>query len=309
MPKSRLSKIKPGIGHKGFYVVVVIALFAITTGGAYALNLGGVLKKGWEKREAITKTAKAMRKGFADITDEEEYYIGRAVAARILKSYRLVNDKNKTAYLNKVGVALSRYSARPELFGGYHFALIESKELNAFAAPGGFIFITTGLYRSVKNEEELAGVLAHEISHVTLKHGLGAIKSSRLTEAFTILGTEAVKEYAPGDVGKLVSIFEGTIDDIVEKLVISGYSKSQEYGADKEAIMILRRIGYAPGGLLASLEALDAQKGKKKAGFFKTHPPANSRIKKIKGIAKKGKFDFGKPASVRTKRFQSYALK
>ena len=300
---------KLGLAHKGVYTVAITALVVATTGGAYALDFGGMLKKGWQKREAITKTAKAMRKGFTEITDKEEYYIGRAVAARILKSYKLVNDKNKTAYLNRAGVALARYSARPELYGGYHFALIESNELNAFAAPGGFIFITTGLYRSVKNEEELAAVLAHEISHVTLKHGLGAIKSSRLTEAFTVLGTEAAKEYAPGDVGKLVSIFEGTIDDIVEKLVISGYSKSQEYDADKEAIMILRRIGYAPVGLVASLENISGQTGKEKAGFFKTHPPAKSRIKKIKGIAKKEKFDFGKPAPVRTERFKKYALR
>lgn len=291
-------------------IAPLLAVF-LAAAPALALDLGGIgqgAMKLWEKKDAIVKTTKALRKGFAELTMEEEYYIGRSVAARILSQYKPVADKKRTEYINTLGNVLARYSSRPETFSGYHFMLVESDEVNAFAAPSGFIFITTGLYSKVASEEQLAAVLAHEISHVTLKHGLSAIKSSRLTEAFTIIGTEAVKEYSSAEVAQLTAAFEGTIDDVVNKMVVSGYSRSQEYDADAEALRIVYKAGYDPSGLMKFLKNLSEQKSKSKGlGFYKTHPPADERLKKAESVAKKEKLE-GESAPTRAERFRKYAM-
>ena len=92
-------------------------------------------------------------------------------------------------------LTLSKTSDLPETFGGYHFLILDSDEINAFAAPGGFIFVTRGLLRCCKHEDAAAAVLAHEIGHVELRHGLQAIKKSRITTALTTLGIAGVKTF------------------------------------------------------------------------------------------------------------------
>jgi len=270
-----------------------------------ALNLLG---KAWSKKDTITKGATALRKGFTELTDQEEYFIGRAVAARILADYKPVKDEGKNRYINSVGQTLARYSSRPETFAGYHFMLVQSSEVNAFAAPGGFVLISTGLYGKITTEEQLAAVLAHEIAHVTLKHGLGAIKSANLTQAFTIIGTEAAMKYAPAQLATLTSAFEGSIDDVVNKMVVSGYSRGQEYDADSEALKIAYRAGYDPAGLVQFLQSLAgfARHGGG-VGFYKTHPPADERAEKAARIIKKEKLT-GAEEKARTQRFAKYAL-
>ena len=290
-------------------LAVALALLLVPA-PALAIDFGEAALKLWEKKDAIVETAKAVRKGTQDLTPQEEHYIGRAVAANILARYDMVIDAERTPYLNTVGQTLAKASDRPETFGGYHFVLLRADdEINAFAAPGGFVFITTGLYKSLANEEELAAVLAHEVAHVSLKHGLGAIKSANLTKAFTILGTEAVKEYGAPEVAQLTEVFEGSIDDIVNELVVNGYSQSQEFDADEEAIKTAWRAGYDPSGLAAFLATLRERSAHAdEAGFFKTHPPASNRLKKAEQFAKRKKLA-GDPSAVRAKRFGRYALK
>ncbi len=292
------------------------ALAALAAGAqllAPAAACGGVdlfkaLEKAVEHKDAIIKTGQALRKGFADLTPQEEHYLGRAVAARILGQYQPLDDDGRTRYLNTLGLLLARFSSRPETFGGWHFMLLDSDEVNAFAAPGGFVFVTRGLYATCATEEQLAAVLAHEVSHVTLRHGLGAIKNERLTEAFTIIGTEAAKEYSGGKLAQLTAAFEGSINDIANQLIVSGYSQGQEYSADAEAARVAWRAGYDPAGLPEFLQAL-RDRGRKGAtkGFFSTHPPAGERLKRaetsIKGDKLKGQED-----PERTKRFAMYAL-
>jgi predicted Zn-dependent protease len=236
-----------------------------------------------EHGKVVAKTAsKAMRKGFADLTPQEEYYIGRAVAARILGTYRALDNPAATRYLNAVGLTLAQVSANPEVYGGWHFILLDSDEVNAFAAPGGFVFVTRGLYQSCRSEEQLAAVVGHEVGHVTLKHGLSAIKTSRLTEAFAIIGTSAVKEFTGADMKKVTEAFAGTVDDIIDQMVSLGYSRGQEYAADAEAGRITYRAGYNPAGLAEFLATLQERSVKaEKKGFFSTHPPAADRRVKV----------------------------
>ena len=123
----------------------------------------------------------------------DRYYIGRTVAATVLIKYRPQPDQNLNRYLNEMGQALAQFSTRPETFGGYHFLLLDSDEINAFAAPGGLILVTRGLVQCCRNEDQLAAVLAHEIGHVEKMHGLRAIRSGRLSSALTVLAVEAGK--------------------------------------------------------------------------------------------------------------------
>jgi predicted Zn-dependent protease len=283
-------------------------LLALGPVPARAIDLFKALGTVVEHKDAIVKTGAALRKGFTDLTPQEEYYLGRAVAARILSQYPAHEDDARTRYLNTLGQVLARASSRPETFGGWHFLLLDSDEVNAFAAPGGFVFVTRGLYSTCATEEQLAAVLAHEVSHVTLRHGTGAIKNERLTEAFTIIGTTAVKEYSGGQLAQLTTAFEGSINDIANKMIVSGYSQGQEYLADAEAARVAWRAGYNPAGLIEFLEAL-REKGKKagKKGFFSTHPPPGERLTRAKTAIKGDKLS-GETDADRTQRFSKYAL-
>ena len=285
------------------------ALLLAVRPAAGKLDLNKILDTVVEHQDTIVKTGQALRKGFADLTPQEEYYLGRAVSARILGQYRVLGDDGRTAYVNTLGQVLARASSRPETFGGWHFLLLDTDEVNAFAAPGGFIFVTRGLYATCGTEEQLAAVLAHEVSHVTLRHGLGAIKNERLTEAFTILGTEAVKEYSKGQLQQLTAAFEGSINDIANKMIVSGYSQGQEYAADAEAARVAWRAGYNPAGLTEYLAAL-REKGRRGAtkGFFSTHPPADDRLERAASSIQTDRL-VGETDAARTRRFAQLALR
>jgi len=285
------------------------ALLLAVRPAAGKLDLNKILDTVVEHQDTIVKTGQALRKGFADFTPQEEYYLGRAVSARILGQYRVLGDDGRTAYVNTLGQVLARASSRPETFGGWHFLLLDTDEVNAFAAPGGFIFVTRGLYATCGTEEQLAAVLAHEVSHVTLRHGLGAIKNERLTEAFTIIGTTALKEYSKGDLQKLTTAFEGSINDIANQMIVSGYSQGQEYAADAEAARVAWRAGYDPAGLTEFLVAL-REKGKAGAtkGFFSTHPPPGERLTRAEASLKTDKLA-GEADAARTRRFSQHALR
>jgi beta-barrel assembly-enhancing protease len=245
-----------------------------------------------------TKAVKASR----EINDSEEYYVGRAVAARVLSQYPLYQNAAVTEYVNEVGQTVARKSARPNTFKGYHFAVLDTTELNAFACPGGIIFITKGLLVTCANEDELAAVLAHECSHVANKDGINSISKARWTEVFTAMGTEAAKQYG-GAAGNLVTLFEGSIDDVFKTIVVNGYSRTAEEAADAGGVATLRKAGYDPGAMASMLDKMIAKNKGTASGIFKTHPPTGERLAKVK--AEGGQEGKPSPAEVkRTKRFK-----
>jgi beta-barrel assembly-enhancing protease len=215
------------------------------------------------------------------INEEEEYYIGRAVAASILSQYPLWKNMPVTRYLNLIGKALALNSNRPETFGGYHFAILDSVEANALSAPGGIIFLSRGIIEMAGNEDELAAIVAHEIQHIVNKDPLGAIKSQRMKS----LGTFAAGE-ALGSSGEVLGIFKDSILDITGTLMQKGYSRGQEKDADLGALELLAATGYNPGALLAMLEKCQAIE-KKKAKAFSAHPSAAKRMAYVGAALKK----------------------
>jgi predicted Zn-dependent protease len=235
------------------------------------------------------------------ITDSEEYYVGRAVAAQILGKYKLDQNPKLTQYVNEVGQTVARKSSRPDPFKGYHFAVLDTQEINAFACPGGIIFITRGLIQTCQNEDQLAAVLAHEVGHVANKDGINSISKARWTQVFTAMGTEAAKQYG-GVAGNLVSLFEGSIDDVFKTIVVNGYSRQAEATADAAALTELTRAGYDPAAMVTLLTAMEAKGKGSTSGIFKTHPPTSERLAKVK--ASVGQSPESKGEKIRTERFK-----
>ena len=287
------------------YLVLLVAALLLGCQATTKLarqGLGEVV--GQEKAESIMNVAEAARKGFEDLTPQEEYYIGRAVAANILAKYPVLERTSLTEYVTKVGQTAAWASDRPETFGGYHFLVLGTDDPLAYSAPGGFVFISKGLMRTMKDEEELAGVLAHEVAHVSARHGLSAIKQSRLMDAFSVLVAEG-KKYSSEEVAKLANIYEGALDDIVTMLVEKGYSRTQETEADQLGATYATRAGYDPLGLISFLGTLKAAEGKTmEIGLVKSHPNPGERKTDLQGYLQKQGLS-GKTEPARTARFSS----
>jgi len=270
--------------------------------GLGAVQVGG-FRISESQMGAIKKTAKAMGKAFTDITPEQEYYVGRAVGATLLGKYHPRTDPQTVQYLNLVGQSLARVSDMPETYGGYHFVLLEDDGINAFAAPGGLIFVSRGMLRCCQDEDTLAAVLAHEIAHIQLKHGLQAIKTNRLTSAFSIMATEGAKQAGGPQLAQLTGIFEDSIHDVTATLVNSGYSRAFEREADGAALVILGRAGYDQRALVAMLGEMKQRLNPQGLDFAKTHPDPADRIAELEPLLGEAQAPAG--MALRRQRFKS----
>jgi len=222
-----------------------------------------------------TTSAVNIAQASQTLSPEQEYYLGRAVGARILAKYPLLDNWKLTEYINNIGQTLVLFSEQPVTHGGYHFAVLDTTEKNAFACPGGMILITKGLIMTAQNEDELAAVIAHEIGHIVHRDGVSSIQQSRMTEALTKTGTQAAATYGGSTVSTLVSVFEGSIDDVFKTIVVNGYSRSQELAADEAALTYLAKAGYEPSAVKTLLEAMKQGTG---GGMLSTHPGTDDRI-------------------------------
>jgi predicted Zn-dependent protease len=250
--------------------------------GTMAGQAAGVITA--EQAESINRTAVAVEKTYQDITPEQEHYIGRSVAATVLAAYKPYDAAALNQYVNVLGQTLALSSDKPETFGGYHFLVMESDEVNAFAAPGGLILVSRGLLRCCRSEDALAAVLAHEIGHVQNQHGLKAIRTGRYTSAGMTLVLEAGKNLAGQNLAEVVKAFEGSVTDVTSTLMNSGYARSLENEADAAAVQILTRAGYRPQALVELLTEMKTRLASDTRGFGKTHPTPESRIQHVKGL-------------------------
>jgi Putative Zn-dependent protease, contains TPR repeats len=232
--------------------------------------------------------AETLSGTFREFTPENEYYLGRAVGATILQRYPAYENEAATRYVRLVGQACAQASDMPTTFRGYSFLILDSDEVNAFAAPGGFIFVTRGMLRLCQSEDDLAAVLAHEVAHVQLKHGVNAISSGRKLEALRILASVGINQFGSEELvntldqlNQLTELFGGSVGDIVNTLVLKGYSREQEHEADRVAVTISERLGYDPAALTRVLERMNEKVYVGGPGFGSTHPPPADRIKVV----------------------------
>ncbi len=231
---------------------------------------------------SVGKAGSAVTKASETITPEQEYYIGRAVAATLFESYTLYQNQKLTEYLNAVCGTLVINSSRPELFNGYHVAILDSDQINAFATSGGHILVTRGLLECTDSEDALAAVLAHEVAHIQLMHSINAIKTSRISEALLATAGAAMTLSGNETLQDVADVFDQSVNEIVTTLVNTGYSQSQEYDADAVALEIMYNAGYNPAAMTEMLTLLKERQPHSSGGFASTHPSAENRLKKVR---------------------------
>ncbi|MBQ4378951.1 MAG: M48 family metallopeptidase [Treponema sp.] len=260
---------------------------ATSSGFTSVLSAAGEIANaaGYGEAGAALNAGASVSKAMEDITPENEYYIGRAVAATILTNYRIQYNPVKQAYLNKICNTIAINSANPEPFNGYHVVILDSSEVNAFATSGGHIFITSGLLACTNSEDAVAATIAHEMAHIQLQHSLKAIKTSRWTSA-GINAAGAAVAVAKKD-AELANTMNDMVGDVVTNMVNNGYSQSQEFDADARALTLMSLSGYNPRAMLDMLSLLKSSQAGKTGGMYKTHPSPEKRIANVnKELAK-----------------------
>jgi predicted Zn-dependent protease len=240
--------------------------------------------------------------GSAKLTESQEYFMGRGVAALAIEKDNLWSDQKLEEYVMLVGMTVALESDRPETYRGYTFAILNTDVVNAFAGPSGFIFVTKGALRSMQSEDELAGVLAHEVAHVNLRHPeLAAQRASdaagltKFAEKLAgglgflgdIAGAMGKKQYAEYlQTAKDAAPAFGKALNAGYEQMSNGYSRDEEFAADALAVRFLCRAGvmYDPNAFKAFIARLP-----KKGGAYGTHPEHEGRVKAIEDeIQKQG---------------------
>jgi len=217
-------------------------------------------------------------------SQEQEIDIGRDTAEALLSRSMLAADDQLQQYVNRVGYWLAQHSERPDL--PWRFVVLNNSAANAFAAPGGYVFITTGMLARVYNEAELAGVLAHEIAHVTQKHHLAALQGQSrkgLLGDVLVLAQQGRKR---DDERSRSSGATTHFDDMVLDLYGRGLNREDEYRADALGAQIVARAGYDHYGFTSVLQALGGRdKGEADMTLFlKTHPPIDDRLQQLEAV-------------------------
>jgi predicted Zn-dependent protease len=247
---------------------VLGALLVVGAAPAYAqLGALGKIKKGADK--AVEGKQKVDDLTFSDA---EEKQIGEQVSQKLRDRFGVYQNEAVTKYVALVGGAVAQASTRPTL--DWTFIVLDTDGVNAYAAPGGFIHITKGLLGLMKNEAELAGVLGHEITHVTKKHTIDAIRRSKFTADVTdAAGSGSVRnQFLAKIAGKAYeNVFDGA------------YSRDDENESDKVGIQVANKVGYLPHGLADALQKVADRNASRTEpnGFFVSHPVIKDRIASI----------------------------
>lgn len=223
----------------------------------------------WRARSSV-----ADRDTYSDSDTVEELNFGREIAARLLGQFKISGNEKLQKYVNLVGTTLAQNCNRPDL--AFHFVVIESSEVNAYSTPGGYVFVTTAVLEKMENEAELAGVLAHEIVHVTERH---------IVKELSLKGTEnsALSSISAliGGASKSAGIaFSQAVDKAVDLILRDGYKKEDEMQADAGAVLLCAISGYDPSGLVTFLDKI----GKIKSGVGKTYPVYELRLATLQRV-------------------------
>lgn len=224
---------------------------------------------------------------FVLMTEEQEIALGRQMHPQILQEMSLYDNARLNTYVQRVGEQLAAKSHRPELI--YRFTVLDSQDVNAFALPGGYIYITRGLLAYLNSEAELAAVLGHEIGHVTARH---TVRQHSAATATGLIG--AILAGASGVQGA------GDLANIAGTAIVRGYGREHELEADRLGAEYLARSGYDPQAMLRVIDVLkdqesfEIQRAKEEGrephvyhGLFSTHPDNDQRLQEVVGAANK----------------------
>jgi beta-barrel assembly-enhancing protease len=266
---------------KTWYAAIFLVLLCAGSAAAGLLDQLQKLGNPESKEGKILSGATQVFSSAKEMDYKTERTIGESLALEGLQRFgKPVNNENLQQYVNLVGNALAANSKRPTI--PYQFAVLDSQVQNAFAAPGGVVFVSRALIGIMDNEAELAGVLAHEIGHVAGKHAISSIRRTQFLQGVGTITAANLK----GDKGKQ---FESMIGDLQSVVFDKGLDKSMEFEADSAAMETAYRTGYDPRGLINVLKKMQKIEASsvKKGSWFSTHPPLDERIKRLQAQLKK----------------------
>lgn len=227
---------------------------------------------------------------FVMMSESQEIALGRQVDVQIKKQYKVYESKALQDYVNRVGQKLATQSHRPNL--QYRFTVLDSPEVNAFALPGGYVYITRGILAYLNSEAELAAVLGHELGHVTARH---SVRQQSAAQAANI-GLTVISIFVP----EINSMGGQNLTNIVGGALLSGYGREHELEADRLGAQYLARADYDPQAIIRVLRVLknqelrdielakqEGREPRRYSGLFATHPDNDTRLHQVVGEADK----------------------
>jgi predicted Zn-dependent protease len=250
-------------------VLVASLVFLAGCGGDLSgLNIGGIPVGG------IMQTTSLVAGSTVDMEEPEEIELGRATSAIIGSRFPLLRDEALTRYVALVGNAVALKSERPDM--RYYFGVLDSDDINAVAAAGGYIFVTRGALALMRDEATLAGVLGHEVGHIALRHHDATIKGAK-RKAAAVSGLQTGASFtSAGQFNQLIGIGADALGD----LALKGFGQREEAASDVVGFKYTAAAGYDPAGLrdfLKTLQTQGSQPGVKQ--FVSTHPGVDDRLK------------------------------
>lgn len=221
---------------------------------------------------------------FGSISEEDEIQVGREAAQQVERENPILRNQSVNRYVQTLGDRLARHSNRPNL--RYHFKVIDKPEVNAFALPGGYVFINRGILELSENESEVAGVVAHEIAHIGERHHIEQMQKAQMLG----LGLGVLDLILGGQRGTAEQI--GALGgQMLAQGVFFKFSRDAEREADREGVRMLRQAGIHPEGMITLFKRMDQMRESRPAligDFFSTHPSLSERQTNISGMLTSG---------------------
>lgn len=219
------------------------------------------------------------RQEFIFISTTDEILIGKRVASQVRQQYNIYSEPQANQLIQSVGRDIAKVSDRQDI--PYHFIILNDDEINAFTIPGGGVYVFKGLIDTIDCEDELAGVLSHEIGHIAARHIVKKMQAQMGYEILLSLASRGKEEY------------ETTIKfaNTAFNLVMLGYSREDEYMADTLGVRYMKRAGYNPAAMVAFLTKLKEKEKSRPIKFLSSHPGIDERIMHIKEEINKSQSD------------------
>ncbi len=249
--------------HKTISLSLVVLCMAAVP--AYA-QLGGLNKRLGQLQDAKAKADKVLD---LKMSEAEERQLGDGVSEKLRHDFGVYQDKAVTKYVSLVGGVLAQASSRPNL--QWEFIVLDTDGVNAFAAPGGLVHITRGALGLIKNEAELAGVLGHEITHVTAKH---TVRSIQKNKAVSLTADEV------GGGSLTAGVIAKLVEASYKNVINNAFDRDDEMESDRVGVTLASKVGYAPNGLAEVLMRLEERNKDRQEpnGLFASHPIIKDRL-------------------------------
>ncbi|MCL2254679.1 MAG: M48 family metalloprotease [Lachnospiraceae bacterium] len=251
----------------------ILLLILISAAGAAAQN---------NVSDALSRMERSINISQEEFSMQDIYFLGRAAAAHLLNHFTLYTERpDQTNYLNLICNTLAINSPMPNWYNGYYVMILNTPVINAFATPGGHIFLTRGILDLLTSEDMLAAIIAHEMAHIQLRHGIAVIQHSNLVQNLNqerrrisqSLGNETQQQ-----------LFTAAVDEFIQSLFSGGYSQLQEFEADSTAFSLLVSAGYNPASLVELFGLLGKLQGNQAGSLNSTHPLPAQRIGNLQGM-------------------------